>query len=56
MIEVQQYCRLAAGVAGKNLTAFHIQTDPSNPSCNRRTVIGEVTFGENNGEIWQGIE
>ena len=41
---------------GKLMTAFHIQTDPKNPSGNRRTVIGEVKFGEKNGEIWQEIE
>lgn len=42
--------------SGRLMTAFHIQTDPDHPSGNRRTAIGEVTFGEANGEMWQGIE
>lgn len=41
---------------GRLMTAFHIQTDPSHPSGNRRTAIGAVTFTQNNGEIAQQIE
>ncbi|MBP3370030.1 MAG: glycoside hydrolase family 43 protein [Clostridia bacterium] len=41
---------------GKLYTAFHIQTNPDNPSGDRRTVIGEVSFCEENGEIKQSIE
>jgi len=41
---------------GRLMTAFHIQTDPEHPSGNRRTVVGEVTFAEKNGEITQEIE
>lgn len=42
--------------SGRLMTAFHIQTDPSHPSGNRRTVIGQVTFSEKDGEIYQEIE
>jgi len=41
---------------GRLMTAFHTQTDPEHPSGNRRTVVGEVTFAEKNGEITQEIE
>lgn len=41
---------------GELLTSFHIQTDPTHPSGDRQTVIGKVTFGEQNGEIFQKIE
>ncbi len=41
---------------GELYTSFHIQTDPNNPSPDRRTVIGKVTFSEKNGDIYQTIE
>lgn len=41
---------------GALYTAFHIQTDPKNPSGDRRTVIGKVTFSEKNGDILERIE
>ncbi len=41
---------------GELYTAFHIQTDPQNPSGDRRTVIGKVSFSEKNGDIFQTIE
>lgn len=40
---------------GKLMTSFHIQTDPENPSPDRRTCIGEVVFTEENGIIKQDI-
>ena len=40
---------------GRLMTAFHIQTNPERPSGDRRTVIGEVSFDEYNGEIRQEI-
>ena len=44
------------GFDGKLYTAFHIQTNPEKPSGDRRTVIGQVAFGERNGEIYETIE
>ena len=44
------------GKDGELYTSFHIQTNPEKPSGDRRTVIGKVTFGEKNGEIYQTIE
>jgi hypothetical protein len=41
---------------GELYTSFHIQTNPAQPSGDRRTVIGKVTFGERDGEIYQTIE
>jgi hypothetical protein len=41
---------------GELYTSFHIQTNPTQPSGDRRTVIGKVTFGERDGEIFQTIE
>ena len=41
---------------GELYTSFHIQTYPENPSGDRRTVIGKVTFGEKNGDIFEVIE
>ena len=43
------------GKDGKLYTSFHIQTNPERPSGNRRTVIGQVTFTELDGEIIQEI-
>lgn len=44
------------GKDGELYTAFHIQTNPSEPSGDRRTVIGKVEFSEKNGDIFQTIE
>lgn len=44
------------GEDGQLYTSFHIQTYPDNPSGDRRTVIGKVTFSEKNGDIFQTIE
>ena len=44
------------GKDGQLYTSFHIQTYPDNPSGDRRTVIGKVTFSEKNGDIFQTIE
>ena len=41
---------------GELYTSFHIQTNPDAPSGDRRTVIGRVSFGERNGDIFQTIE
>ena len=41
---------------GNLCTAFHVQTDPDHPSGDRRTVIGRVTFSEQDGELLQVIE
>ena len=46
---------LFTGKDGKLYTSFHVQTDPEHPSGDRRTVIGEVTFTEENGIIKQTI-
>ena len=43
------------GKDGKIYTAFHVQTDPEHPSGDRRTVIGEVIFTEENGIIKEQI-
>ena len=43
------------GKDGKLYTSFHVQTDPEHPGGDRRTVIGEVTFTEENGIIKQTI-
>ena len=40
---------------GKLMTAFHVQTNPENPSGNRRVCIGEVVFKEENGVIYEDI-
>ena len=40
---------------GSLMTAFHVQTDPQNPSENRRTCIGQVTFHEQDGILYQEI-
>ncbi len=40
---------------GKLMTSFHVQTNPDNPSENRRTCIGEVIFTEKDGVIYQEI-
>ena len=40
---------------GKLMTSFHVQTYPENPSPDRRTVIGEVHFREENGVLYQDI-
>ena len=45
-----------ASKAGRLMTAFHIQTNPDHPSGNRRTVIGEVSFTQENGAIAQHIK
>ena len=37
-------------------TSFHIQTNPEHPSGDRRVVIGKVTFGYKDGEIFETIE
>ena len=44
------------GKDGALYTAFHIQTNPEQPSGDRRTVIGKVEFSEKNGDILQTIE
>lgn len=36
-------------------TAFHVQTDPENPSGDRRVCIGTVVFKEKDGVIYQEI-
>lgn len=41
---------------GELMTSFHVQTYPENPSPDRRTCIGRVTFREENGIIYQNIE
>ncbi len=41
---------------GNLCTAFHVQTNPDHPSGDRRTVIGRVSFSEQNGDILQTIE
>ena len=41
---------------GTLMTSFHIQTDPSHPSGDRRTVIGQVLFSERDGQLLQTIE
>ena len=41
---------------GNLCTAFHVQTNPLSPSGDRRTVIGRVSFSEQNGDILQVIE
>lgn len=41
---------------GQLRTSFHIQTDPQNPSGDRRTVIGTVVLSEKDGQICQTIE
>ena len=43
------------GKDGKLYTAFHVQTYPENPSGDRRTVIGEVIFTQENGIIKEEI-
>lgn len=40
---------------GKLMTAFHVQTNPENPSGNRKVCIGEVVFKEENGVIYEDI-
>ena len=40
---------------GELYTSFHVQTNPENPSADRRTVIGKVVFSEKDGEIYQDI-
>lgn len=40
---------------GQLRTSFHIQTDPNNPSGDRRTVIGRVEFFPRNGELAEEI-
>ena len=47
---------LFRGLDGKLYTSFHIQTNPAHPSGDRTVVIGEVNFGEKDGEIFQTIE
>lgn len=44
------------GKDGKLYTSFHIQTNPENPSGDRRVVIGKVDFDVKNGDIVQTIE
>ena len=44
------------GKDGNMYTSFHIQTNPLQPSGDRTTVIGKVTFSEKNGDILQTIE
>jgi len=44
------------GKDGALYTAFHIQTNPDEPSGDRRTVIGKVEFSEKNGDVLQIIE
>lgn len=41
---------------GSVMTSFHIQTNPSKPSGDRRTVIGKVCFSEKNGDFFEEIE
>ena len=43
------------GKDGMLYTAFHIQTNPLNPSADRRTVIGRVEFELRSGEHKQRI-
>lgn len=40
---------------GELFTSFHVQTDSSHPSGDRRTVIGKVVFTEKNGELFEDI-
>ena len=40
---------------GRLMTSFHVQTNPDNPSGDRRTCIGEVRFRKENGIIYQEI-
>lgn len=40
---------------GRLMTAFHVQTNPEDPSEDRRTCIGEVYFSEQNGVLCQEI-
>lgn len=40
---------------GEYYTSFHIQTNPQQPSGDRRVVIGKLTFGEKNGDIFEEI-
>ena len=44
------------GKDGGLYTSFHIQTNPASPSGDRRTVIGKVSFAEQNGELTETIE
>ena len=46
---------LFTGTDGKTYTSFHVQTDPDHPSGDRRVVIGEVIFKEENGVIKEEI-
>ena len=41
---------------GNLSTVFHVQTNPQNPSGDRRIVIGKVKFFEHNGELKEIIE
>ena len=40
---------------GQLMTSFHVQTNPENPSGDRRVCIGEVTFQEENGVLFESI-
>lgn len=40
---------------GRLMTSFHVQTNPENPSGDRRVCIGEVRFREKDGVIFQDI-
>ncbi len=41
---------------GRLMTSFHVQTDPEKPSGNRRVVIGEVSFTERDGILFESID
>ena len=43
------------GKDGDLYTAFHIQTDPENPSADRRLAIGKVQFFQNQNQLCQRI-
>lgn len=44
------------GKDGELYTSFHIQTNPKEPSGDRRVVIGKVEFSEKQWEIYETIE
>lgn len=44
------------GKDGSLYTSFHVQTNPDNPSGDRRVVIGKVEFSENDGDICEVID